>query len=118
MDVTQMLSYQRWRNRLERKGLSRIGSIADESFHPLALRHASALLEKETDSNSGERFIMFNFPDRPDEKETRRTVEELAKICKKDKGFRKERVEELKRLIKNNEYHIPGKRVVDKWFPE
>jgi len=116
MDVTKMLSYQRWRNRLEKKGLSRILSVGGESFQPSVLRHASALLERERDLHPLERSSMFNLPNDRDEQEMRRLLEELSGIYRKEKVFRQDRVDELKRRIKLNQYHIPGKWVVEKWF--
>lgn len=118
MDVTEMLSYQRWRNRLQMKGFSRLLSIGGESFQPSVLRHASALLEKERELNPFERSQMFNLPNDRDEQEMRRLLDELSRIYRKEKVFRKDKVEEIKRRIRLNQYNIPGKWVVDKWFSD
>jgi anti-sigma28 factor (negative regulator of flagellin synthesis) len=31
--------------------------------------------------------------------------------------FRRDRVLEIKKLIQKGQYHVPGKQVVEKWFP-
>ncbi|MCK5218931.1 flagellar biosynthesis anti-sigma factor FlgM [bacterium] len=41
----------------------------------------------------------------------------LRETYKKPVFYRKEKVETLKRLINRNDYHVPGKSVVNKWFP-
>jgi len=64
------------------------------------------------------RLNMPNLPKSRNHKEIHRMIKLLSETYKNPVFFRKEKVETLKRLIKSNNYCVPGKNVVDKWFPK
>ncbi|NTV52045.1 MAG: flagellar biosynthesis anti-sigma factor FlgM [Candidatus Firestonebacteria bacterium] len=42
----------------------------------------------------------------------------LEREYRKTETFRKDKVSEIKKKIKQGLYRVPGKLIVDKWFPE
>jgi len=119
MEQTKMMSYRRWRNNFIKEGYSNIAMSAEESFRRLNIHSATIILEQNEKNTQPEvRLPMLNFRKKRKEYNERKLIQKLMKICKKESIFRKERVEKLKQLIKNNKYRIPGKAVVDKWFSE
>ncbi len=64
------------------------------------------------------RLNMPNLPKSRNHEEIHRMIKLLSETYKNPVFFRKEKVETLKRLIKSNNYCVPGKNVVDKWFPK
>ncbi len=108
MDPTKTHSYRRWRNKLASKGFSKTSLSMDASFKG----SASGRLKDE----KGNKILPFNSAD--DELEIQSLLKTLEKEFRRSEVFRKERVEEIKNKIKKGTYKIPGKMVVEKWFPK
>lgn len=118
MDATKTISYRRWRKRLLEKGLLNAEIARDESFKvPVAVKTAPA--EEDFLLELGEmKLKMLSFNKRSDSSKAKELIKELEREYHKNEVFRKEKVAELKKMIKNGDYQVSGKEVVDKWFPE
>ncbi len=119
MPLTKFMPYHRWRIKFKLKGFSKIGTTLDQSFQEKQL--LSKLDGDVFFGNSDEteqRGEMLGMLKKDGVKEMKQLVSEMKKMCKKESIFRKDKVEEIKNLIKSKQYNISGKRVVDKWFPE
>ena len=108
MDPTKTNSYRRWRNKLSSKGFSRTFLSTDASFKGTG---SSKLKDQKLN-----KILPFNSLN--DEIEVQSLLKELEQEFRKTEFFRKEKVAEIKNKIKKGIYRIPGKMVVDKWFPE
>jgi anti-sigma28 factor (negative regulator of flagellin synthesis) len=108
MDPTKTNSYRRWRNKLSSKGFSRTFLSTDASF-----KGAGSGRLKDQKAN---KILPFNSLE--DEIEVQALLKELEREFRKSEYFRKEKVAEIKNMIKKGIYLIPGKMVIDKWFPE
>jgi hypothetical protein len=98
MDPTRTISYRRWRNKMA--GKSFFGTVP-------------------TAGGSGKPGKQQLYPKgEGDELEMQRLVKELEQEYRKSDLFRQEKVAEFKRLIKLELYHVSGKAIVEKWFPQ
>jgi len=61
---------------------------------------------------------MYSFQGQSDELAMQHLIKDLEKEYRKTDCYRKDKVANLKRLIKQGLYHVPGKALVEKWFPE
>lgn len=118
MDPTKTMSYRRWRIKLAEKGISNIIQALDESFKEIPqVANTPEPKFNRPHQNKNRRYLSA-FEDRLNETDTQKLVKHLEKEYRKTSVFRKEKVNQLKKLIKNGLYHVPGKAVVEKWFPE
>jgi len=118
MDSTKTISYRRWRKRLLDKGLLSIELAVDESYKaPPAFKVLPR--DEAIYRDQGEMDLKMNaFNKRDAEMQAQRLMKELEREYQKKDCFRKDKVAELKQLIKSGNYQVSGKDVVDKWFPE
>jgi anti-sigma28 factor (negative regulator of flagellin synthesis) len=107
MDPTKTNSYRRWRNKLIPKGFSRTFLSTDDSFKKT--RPSSEVNEKAEKSRV--------FRQMGEENEIQGLLKTLEREYRKSESFRQDRVLEIKKLIKQGLYRVPGKMVVEKWFP-
>jgi len=107
MDPTKTNSYRRWRNKLNSKGFSKTFMSTDDSFKPA---HPAAAGSMKQEKGSLLRKM-------GEETEVRTLLKTMEREFRKSEIFRKDKVAEIKSLIKQGQYRIPGKMVVDKWFP-
>lgn len=119
MDPTKTMSYRRWRIKLAEKGISNIIQAMDESFkeNPQVANHPDSQPDRFR-AQDKIRLHFSAFDDRLNEADTQKLLKQLEKEYRKTSVFRKEKVAQLKKLIKNGLYHVPGRAVVEKWFPE
>jgi hypothetical protein len=108
MDPTKTNSYRRWRNRVIPKGFSRTFLSTDDSF-------------KQENSVAPGRSLGANgsvFKSPGEVAEIQGLLKTLEAEYRTAVAYRKDKVQEIKKRIKQGLYRVPGKLVVDKWFPE
>lgn len=108
MDPTKTNSYRRWRNKSVPKGFSRTFMSTDDSFKKLNPEFSG--FEKSEKSP-----ILKPLGE---ETEIQSLLKILEREYRKTETFRKDKVSEIKKKIKQGLYRVPGKLIVDKWFPE
>jgi hypothetical protein len=118
MDPTKTISYRRWRNQIANKRLFGADPTANGSFEPSQRQLGPTREAKVEQGQLGLKLKKYCAQQRGDELEMQRLVKELEKEYRKNDFFRKEKVAEFKRLIKLELYHVSGKALVEKWFPQ
>lgn len=119
MPPTKMLDYHNWRINIKNKSFSRILEGTEQSFYQTLLKSGGWMGDnKAAGLLQAEKGGPINMVKRVNEKEFKKLVHELKKMCEKERFFRKDKVAKIKKLIKNKQYHVSGKQVVDKWFPD
>ncbi|MCK5241443.1 hypothetical protein KAR34_03230 [bacterium] len=119
MAETKIISYRQWRNSIEKKGYSYHDELSDESLQRIHKFSNTIKLEGRAMHFQQEaRLTMVKLNKKQNGKNEIRMIQSLIKLCKKEKVFRSQQVEKIKRLIKANKYHVPGKIVANKWFSE
>lgn len=119
MPSTKILNYQNWRKHSKNNDFYDVLNESDQSFYDQSLKsggwhHGETTIEQLLGKKGG----IISMAKGQDEKAFKRLVNDLKKMCEKESVFRKEKVDRLKQLIKNKQYYVPGRLVVDKWFPE
>jgi anti-sigma28 factor (negative regulator of flagellin synthesis) len=116
MDPTKTISYRRWRNKLAGKGYLSLEPFGDESYKA-PHRSAEDVGTEIQDPIQGEtKLKKYCAKKRCDELQMQQLIKELEREYRKNDCFRKDKVANLKRLIKAGQYQVPGKAVVEKWF--
>jgi len=118
MDPAKTISYRRWRNKLINKGFFTKELGGSKSFRvSTKLKRSSGEEAMERDARNL-KLRMVAFKRRISERGMQKLVKRLERELHKSRTFRREKVENLKQLIKSGQYQIPGRKVVEKWFPE
>jgi anti-sigma28 factor (negative regulator of flagellin synthesis) len=119
MGETKIISYRQWRNSIVKEGYSDQHQVGDESLQRVYKLANTIKLEGHAMNFQQEvRLTMVKFNKKQNGKNEIKLIQSLIKMCKNEKIFRKNRVEELKQQIKAKKYIVSGEEVVNKWFPE
>ncbi len=119
MPSTKMIDYHRWRKEIENKHFSDVTEHLDYGLKHRILNAEKCFGDNPTITQLlGKRGEISGMIKHHDEKALKKLVADLKKTYEKERVFRQDKVDEIKRLIKNHHYHVSGKMVVDKWFPD
>lgn len=106
MDPTKTNSYRRWRNKIMTKGFSGTFLSAGETSKSYPGFSGTQKAEKRC-----------GFRQLGEETEIQSLLKILEVEYRKIAPLRREKVMEIKKLIQKGQYLVPGKLVVEKWFP-
>lgn len=119
MPPTKMLNYHNWRISIKNKPFYKVVDQGGQFFYNTILKSDTWIgdnhLQELFEVDKGGKVNMVK---NQDENEFRKLVEDLKKRCEKESFFRENKVKQIKKLIKNKQYNIPGRLVVEKWFPD
>ncbi len=119
MPPTKMIDYHRWRKEIENKHFSDVTKNFDFNLKHVILDSGKCFGDNPTITQQlGKRGETSGMIKHHDEKAFKKLIGDLKKSCEKERFFRQDKVDEIKRLIQDNQYHVSGKMVVDKWFPD